>query len=110
MNTSLTAALVIAGLAAAACASDNDTLLIPNSHGGYNVIQQGGQRGSIPLFGPHGFAAHMREQARVDANEKPKFIIYPVVEDDGHGNKHTVYKKVKFATAEEAEAAKAAMH
>jgi len=108
MKTSLTAAIIIAGLTAGARASDNDTLLVPNPHGGYNVIQQGVQRGSIPFFGPHGFAAHVQEQAREEAHQKPKFILVPRVVDDGHGNKHTVYKKLRFATAEEAEAAKAA--
>jgi len=100
MKHFLPAAVLLACLGAGASA--DDTLLVPNSHGGYNVIQAGGRRGSVPFFGVHGFAAH----ASAHAGDKPVFILHAVVQDDGHGNKHTVYQKIRFATPEQAEAAK----
>jgi hypothetical protein len=79
------------------------TSLIPNNHGGYNVIEGNAPPPAIPFFGSHGFAA----KVIAHSHDKKSFIIVPVVQDDGHGNKHTVYHKVYFATPEEAEAAKA---
>ncbi len=98
--------LTIAALAAGAYADDTSggPALVPNNHGGYNVVQPGARPISIPFFGPQGYSAQVIAQS----HEKPKFILVPVVQDDGHGNKHTVYKKVRFATAEEAEAARLA--
>ena len=98
--------LTMAALAACAIADDtvSGTALIPNNHGGYNVVQPGAHPISIPIFGPHGFS----DQVIAQSHEKPKFILKPVVQDDGHGNKHTIYKKIRFATAEEAEAARLA--
>jgi len=97
--------LALGALAAGANANDNNggTALVPNNHGGYNVVQPGASSISIPFFGSHGYAAHVIEQAHT---EKPKFILVPGVQDDGHGNPHAVYKKIRFATAEEAEAAR----
>jgi hypothetical protein len=104
--------LIFLSLAAfAVCAYADDTnggsgssFLVPNGHGGYNVNQAGGPPSSIPFFGFHGYASHVVAQSQ---NEKPKFILKPVVIDDGHG-KHVVYKKIRFATAEQAEAARLA--
>ena len=90
-------------LAAAAHANDNDsgTALVPNNHGGFNVVQPGARPISIPFFGSQGYAARVAAESH---SEKPKFILKPVVQDVGHGNPHIVYKKIHFATAEEAEA------
>ena len=100
--------LAMAALAAGAYANDTSsgTYLVPNGHGGFNVAQGGEQSGSIAFFGSHGFAANVIAHSQ----DKPKFIIVPAVQDDGHGNKHTIYHKVFFATAEEAEAAKGGPH
>ncbi len=97
-------ALALTALTAGVYADNNasGTTLVPNNHGGYNVTQTGAPHASIPFFGSHGFAATVAEHS----HEKPKFILQPGSQDDGHGNKHTVYKKIRFATAEEAEAAK----
>ncbi len=78
------------------------TALVPNNHGGYNVVQPGASSIAVPFFGAHGAAAVIIARS----HEKPKFILVPVVQDAGHGNPHTVYKKIFFATAEEAEAAR----
>jgi len=88
--------------------ASSGTFLAPSPHGGYNVIQAGGPPASIPFFGSHGYATKMIAEEHAPGYKK-NFILQPVVIDDGHG-KHTVYKKIYFATAEEAEAAKAAMH
>jgi hypothetical protein len=100
-------ALAIAGLTAGAYANDADTAgtaLVPNNHGGYNVVQPGSHPISLPFFGAHGYAAHVMAESRTA--EKPKFILVPGVQDAGHGNPHVVYHKKFFATAEEAEAAR----
>jgi hypothetical protein len=94
-------ALALAALAAGAHANDDRTFLVPNPHGGYNVVQSGGPPSSIPFFGSHGFASNVVAHA----HDKPKFILRPFLEDDGHGKKITVYKRIYFATPEEAEAA-----
>jgi hypothetical protein len=80
------------------------TVLVPNNHGGYNVANPSARNGHIelPFFGFHGFASN----AIAHAHDKPKYLLVPVVQDMGHGDKVTVYKKIFFATAEEAEAAK----
>jgi opacity protein-like surface antigen len=93
----LLTALLFTALAAGAHASDS--YLVASPHGGYNVIQGGQAHGAIAFFGSHGFAA-------VHAHDKPSYIIRPYIAMDGHGNKHTVYKKIYFATPEEAEAAR----
>jgi len=68
-------------------------------HGGYTVVQ-GTKHSSIALFGTGGFAARA-------AHEKPNFILRPAgYEDNGHGGKIAIYKKVYYATPEEAEAAR----
>lgn len=74
-------------------------------HGGYNVIQGGAPAPSLPFFGSHGYAVKVVAEERL--HKKKSFIIVPTQEDDGHGNKHTVYKKVFFATPDEAAAAQA---
>jgi hypothetical protein len=110
MKLPIIAALSLAALPAAAFANDDNsggTALVPNNHGGYNVIEPGAKGFSIPFFGVHGFAVHVIAESRA---EKPKFILVPVVEDVGHGNKIVVYKRIYFATAEEAEAAKAKLY
>jgi hypothetical protein len=106
MKLLLTVALAITALVVGANANDTDkgTGLVPNSHGGYNVVQQGASPISIPFFGKHGYAAHVIAESH--ENKKPNFILVPVSEDVGHGAKITVYKKIRFATPEEAEAAK----
>ncbi len=84
----------------------NGTALVPNNHGGYNVVQPGARPVTIPFFGSNGYAAHVIAQSH---NEKPKFFLKAVgVQDDGHGSKHQIYKKIWFATAEDAEAARLA--
>jgi len=82
------------------------TALIPNNHGGYNVTEPGARPVSIPFFGSNGYAAIVITHS----HDKPKFILVPVIEDVGHGVKITVYKRVYFATAEQAEAAKGTYH
>ena len=83
----------------------NGTALVPNNHGGYNVVQPSARPVLIPVFGPNGFSA----QVIADSHEKPKFVLKPVgVQDDGHGGKHIIYKKIRYATAEQAEAARQA--
>jgi len=98
------ALLTIAALGAVAHADNagSGSFLVPNGHGGYNVVQANAPPASIPFFGFNGFAAHV---IATSSHEKPKFVLVPVTQDDGHG-KHVVYKKVYFWTAEEAEAAK----
>jgi hypothetical protein len=97
-------ALALAALAARAYANDSSggTFQVQNPHGGYNVIQAGGPPATLPFFGIHGVAAVVAAHS----HDKPKFILRPVIEDQGHGFKVTVYKKIYFATAEEAEAAR----
>jgi hypothetical protein len=102
--TALAIALA-AGASANADPAPGAAFLVPNPHGGYNVVQAGGPPASIPFFGTHGFASNVIAHA----HDKKNFIIVPNVQDDGHGNKHTVYLKVYFATPEEAAAAKAKM-
>jgi len=108
MKLPLTAALALAVLVTGARANDNDagTVLVPNNHGGYNVVQTGASPVSIPFFGPKGYASIVIAHS----HDKPKFILAPVVEDLGHGGKITVYKKIYFATAEQAEAARLGNH
>ena len=126
-------ALLGAALTTGALADNtgSGTFLVPNPHGGYNVIQSGGPPKSIPLFGPQGYVAKViQEDEEPDDTQTPAqasasgqtlpsrqsygpvhkhahkyFILRPVVQDDGHGNKHTVYKKVYYATRADAEAA-----
>jgi len=81
------------------------TALVSNNHGGYNVTEPGARHGSLPFFGTHGYAT----KVIAESHEPPKFILVPVVEDVGHGGKVVVFKKIYFATAEEAAAAKANM-
>lgn len=81
--------------------SDSGTALVTNNHGSYNVVQPGAHAVAIPFFGAGGFASHVIAHS----HDKP-FILRPVVEDVGHGGKIVVYRKIYFATAEEAEAAK----
>lgn len=104
MKLLLTAILAVAALAVGAYGNDGDSgaYVVQGPHGGYNVIQAGGHPASIPFFGFHGFAVH----AIALSHEKPKYILHPVTQDDGHGNKLVVYKKIYYRTAEEAEAAK----
>ena len=84
----------------------NGTSLVPNNHGSYNVVQPNARPVSVPLFGSNGFAARVITESH---NEKPKFVLKAVgVQDDGHGGKHIIYKKIRYATAEEAEAARLA--
>jgi hypothetical protein len=78
------------------------TALVPNNHGGYNVVQPGAHGITIPFFGSHGFAAKVIEHS----HDPKSFVMVAVVVDDGHG-KHTVYKRVYYPTPEDAEAAKA---
>jgi len=123
MNLPLTAALALAALAAGAQASDSDsgTFVVPSPHGGYNVIQGGGKPASIALFGFHNVSQGGGKPASIpffgsfgftpqviaQSHEKPKYILRPAgMVDDGHGSKHMIYKKIYFATAEEAEAAR----
>jgi hypothetical protein len=108
MKLPFTAGLAMAAFVSVACANDADsvtagTTLVPNNHGGYNVTQPGAHSISIPFFGAHGFAAHAIAESRT---KKPNYILVPGVEDVGHGGKIVVYKKVYFATPEEAEAAR----
>ena len=103
MKLPVIGALAISALALTAWANDdNSAVVVANPHGGYNVIQSGGHHGSIPFFGFHGFAS----KVIAHSHDKPKYILRPVVEDVGHGSKIVVYKKIYFATAEEAEAAR----
>ena len=110
MKLQLTAALALTLLTASVFANDSDnpggTSLVTNNHGGYNVVQPGGHAFTLPFFGSKGYAA------KVDAaaHEPPIFILVPVVQDVGHGDKITVYKRIYFATAEQAEAAKGTIH
>ncbi|MGA3169582.1 MAG: hypothetical protein ABSE62_01075 [Chthoniobacteraceae bacterium] len=104
MKLPFTTAFVMAGLAASACADQNvGTALVTNNHGGYNVIQPGATA-SIGFFGPQGYAANVVAHSH---DYRPNFVLQPVVEDMGHGNKVVVYKKIYFATPEDAAAAKA---
>ena len=106
MRLSLTALAAAAfALSAYADNASSGPFLVPSPHGGYNVVQGGGPPASIPFFGSHGFAA----KAIAHAHDKKNFVIVPVVQDDGHGNKHTVYSKVYVAAPEEPAAAKAKM-
>ena len=85
--------------------SDNTpagTSLVPNNHGGYNTVQPGAGPIAIPFFGSQGFASKVIAQSHAKKN----FVMVAIIVDDGHG-KHTVYKRVYYATPEEAEAAKA---
>jgi hypothetical protein len=108
MKRFVLSAFALGALASAVCADENaGTALVTNNHGGYNVVQPGAQAAALPFFGSHGYAAHVVQEART--GEKPKFILVPVAEDVGHGQKVIVYKKIYFATAEEAAAAKAKM-
>ena len=102
MKFLLSAALAAAILAGRPCRGD-DSVLVPNQHGGYNVVQGGARRGTIPFLGAHGFAAHVAEHA----HDKPNFILRNVLRDDGHGNKHLVAQKIYYRTAEDAAAAQA---
>jgi hypothetical protein len=105
------AALALAALTALASVARADdttpstgTVLVPNNHGGYNTANPNARATAItviPFFGSHGYAAHVAAHSE---DTKPKFIIRPVVVDSGHG-KVTVYKKIFFATPEEAAAA-----
>ncbi|HEX4086218.1 MAG TPA: hypothetical protein VHY22_14980 [Chthoniobacteraceae bacterium] len=108
MKRFVLSALALGALVFAARADDNSagTALVTNNHGGYNVVQPGAQSAAVvlPFFGSHGYAAHVIAQSHT---EKPKFILKPVVQDVGHGQKIVVYKRIYFATAEDAEAAKA---
>lgn len=100
---SLALLLLLAVCARADDSAPPGTTLVPNNHGGFNVVQTGGLPVSLGFFGSHGFAAKVIAESRA---EKPKFILRAVVEDVGHGGKIVVYKRIYFATAEEAEAAK----
>jgi hypothetical protein len=103
MRLTIIAAVVLAGVAGfAAGALADQALIVQNSHGGYNVIQPTGRKDSLPLFGSHGYAAVVVQQS----HQPLKFVLVPVVQDMGHGQKVTVYKRVYFPTAEDAEAAK----
>ena len=99
-------AVALALLTTGAHANDGDsaagTALVSNNHGGYNVTRPGARPISIPFFGPNGYASIVNKHS----HDKPKFILVPVLEDVGHGTKITVYKRIYFATAEEAEAAR----
>jgi len=97
-------ALILISLAAASHANDGApaTFQVQNPHGGYSVIQAGGPPATLPLFGLHGFGALVIAHS----HDKRRFILRPTLEDDGHGKKITVYKKIYYATAEEAEAAR----
>jgi hypothetical protein len=91
-------------LAAPAFGNDTSsgTFLVPNNHGGYNVIQGSPPPAALPFFGSHGYATSVIAHS----HDKKNFILVPVVQDNGHG-KYTVYQRIYFATPEEAEAAKA---
>jgi len=96
-------ALLMAGAASVHADPDaSATFQVQNPHGGYNVIQGGRAPSTVAFFGSGGFAARVVAHS----HDKPKFILRPTLEDDGHGKKITVYKKIYFATPEEAEAAK----
>jgi hypothetical protein len=82
--------------------STSNNFLVPSPHGGYNVVQGKGLPESMPFFGSNGYA---RNAVEIDKATPKKFVLQPMVIDDGHG-KHTVYKKVYFATAEEAAASR----
>lgn len=84
----------------------NGTSLVPNNHGSYNVVQPNPRRMIVPIFGSNGYASQVIAESH---NDKPKFILKAVgVQDDGHGSKHIIYKKIRYATAEQAEAARLA--
>ncbi len=84
----------------------NGTSLVPNNHGSYNVVQPNARPITLPFFGSNGYAAHVIADSH---NEKPKFVLKAVgLQDDGHGGKHIIYKKIRYATAEQAEAARLA--
>jgi hypothetical protein len=103
MKLPLIAALSL--FAASAYATDPSaagTVLVTNNHGGYNVAEPGARPATLPFFGTKGFAA----KVIAHSHDKVRFILVPVVEDVGHGGKITVYKRIYFATPEEAEAAK----
>jgi hypothetical protein len=87
---------------------DLGTALVTNNHGGYNVTNPGAARKgkiTLPFFGEHGYASKVISESK----GKPNFVLIPTVEDVGHGAKVVVFKKVYFATPEEAEAAKVSM-
>ena len=127
--------LALALLAAPAFGSDAPagTALVPNNHGGYNVVQpdapgfgsdtpatpvgtslvpnnhggynvvQPGARGISIPF----FGSHgFASKVIAHSHDEKSFVLVPIVVDDGHG-KHTVYKRVYYPTPEDAEAAKA---
>ena len=132
MKLPIAAALALAALAAAAHANDSDAgavlvpnnhggfnsanpsvlgattgivngaVLVPNNHGGYNTANPNALAAAIPFFGAHGFAANVIAHA----HDKRAFILVPGTEDQGHGVKIVVYRKVYFATQEQADAAK----
>ena len=80
----------------------SDPFIVLNPHGGYSTIQSTKPPAAIPFFGPVGFA----HNAVVHSQDPKSFVLVPVVVDNGHG-KYTVYKKVYYATPEDAAAAKA---
>ncbi len=102
MKLPLIAALSLLAASAYATDSGGATVLVTNNHGGYNVAEPGARPGPLPFFGTKGFAA----KVIAHSHDKVRFILVPVIEDVGHGGKITVYKRVYFATPEEAEAAK----
>jgi len=96
----LTLSLFVAGASADPAAGTSYQAQSP--HGGYTVMQ-GTKHSSIAFFGSGGFASN----ALAHAHDQPNFVLRPAgFEDDGHGNKIAIYKKVYYATPEEAEAAK----
>jgi len=110
MKTCTIAALALASILPIAALRADDTAgstsLVPNNHGGYNVVENGAMQGGgglIPFFGPHGYASHVK----AEGNAPKSFLLKPVVQGTGH-DQHTVYHKVFYASPADAEAAKMA--
>jgi len=94
--------LILAAGSALADPDSSSTYQVQSPHGGYNVIQGNAPHAGLAFFGAGGFASSVVAHS----HDKPKFILKAGLEDDGHGKKIVVYKKVYYATAEDAEAAR----
>ena len=82
--------------------NSSNTFIVASPHGGYNTIQSTKPPATTAFFGFNGAAAHIIKVS----HEPKKFILVPFVKDM-NGAKVTVYKRVYYPTAEDAEAAQA---